>query len=250
MAIWAQLPGTTYLGHESYKHKRDNSQERNTPQNRYHGYAIQVKSFTGNNHKNEAAATFDTLNRIYNISQLWVIQNADKTIIYRGRFESKTSFQANRALSQIERLMINNRYPFRNAIIVSLGGNTALDAKLAKYDLRNVEGRYSFQVGVFTDSLPDYKKHAEQWTQELRKQGYESYFYHTRFKTSVTIGVFTEKEAYNDVYRGSSSERIFSKEILDLKRKFPINIINGHKAYTSDDKETPLESFLVEIPAF
>ena len=250
MARWAQQTGAHYIGHEGYKVDQTHSDKRNTPKNEHLGYAVQVKIYEGKNHQQDAASDFDSLSRVYNISQLWIKKLSQKTIIFRGQYPTKDSFQGIKSLSQIINIKINDKPIFKNAKLVSLGGNTAINHKLSKYDLRNVEGKFSFQVGVYTDKYKNHKQSAEQRVSDLREQGHEAYFYHTRYLSSVTIGVFTEDQAYADAFSTSQNNETFSQRVLDLKKKFPLNLIDGRKAHTTDDKKTPLKSFLVEIPTF
>lgn len=138
-----------------------------------------------------------------------------------------------------------------------------------EWNLENAKGVYTLQIGVTynTATFREREQAAVDWVADLRKRGYEAYYYHQpdRPLTIVTVGTFDEsavrptdisrrigKEDPNTVV-ASPNMGVYSKAVRELqsKEEFAFNLENGHKVIvrSADGKKAPLPSFLVKIPA-
>lgn len=202
-----------------------------------------------------------------------VVHDKEQSIIYYGRyarrFETANSTESfkpdpNKDLKLIRELSmtVNGQaaWPFRVATMEALP--TARNAQ-ADWDLSNVDGYWSYQVGVFynSDDMKQRKLAAEEYCKLLRQQGQEAYFHHGPVNSSVCIGVFP-KDAIQTV-KGKDpltgvmtvKYQIADPRMLELQQKFPNNVENGRIVYEIDrdstgkvSKRTPIASFPVMTP--
>lgn len=154
-------------------------------------------------------------------------------------------------------------WPFSLATIEPLpsaqGGNP-------EWDLARVrDGYWSLQVAVFynTEHLRRRKQAAMEYCKLLREQGHEAYYHHGPANSSVCVGVFPKAAIANlpeeDPLTGAVRfvDRIVDPRMLELQKKFPYNLENGHitrqiirDPRTGEIKErVPTPSFPVRIPA-
>jgi len=140
---------------------------------------------------------------------------------------------------------LDGRRAFAKADLVPIA--SAGTGVAGPHDLRQYHNRYSLQVEVYDEQIgSDYPKVAEERVQIHRKAGEQAFFYHGPFRSMVTIGLFTYKQAF--VLRGTSDR--YSPVVLKLQDRFPLNLYNGHTAVEKKDGEKLRDqtSFLVRIP--
>jgi hypothetical protein len=120
------------------------------------------------------------------------------------------------------------------------------------WDLNNVEGYWSLQVGVFynTSDFQSRRAAAEEYCRVLREDGEEAYFHHGPVNSSVCVGVFPF-EAVSEVVTekplaGQAVRRIavIDPRMSELQERFPHNLENGHTVY--DIRRDPQSGSVVE----
>jgi hypothetical protein len=117
-----------------------------------------------------------------------------------------------------------------------------------EWDLRNAEGLYTLQVGAYfaDDNLTDFKQAAVDHVAQLRRNGYEAYFYHTDANSVVTVGTFGPEAFTNQDGQAAYSSKIRS---LQKKERFAYNLTNGAIWYIIENGErVPVRSLIVRIP--
>ena len=139
-------------------------------------------------------------------------------------------------------------YYFMKAMVVRM---PTPDVGNPAWDLANLDGVYTLQVGVFepTDEFFEYKQAAAEFCALLRRKGYEAYYYHTNASSTVTVGSFGA-EAVIPNPRGLPS---YSAEVLALQQQDELlkyNLLNGqiYRARTDEGAMVRVPSRLVRIP--
>ncbi|MCG8404121.1 MAG: hypothetical protein MI923_02875 [Phycisphaerales bacterium] len=159
-----------------------------------------------------------------------------------------------RDLKFIKQLAWGDQYPFFNAIPML---KPTHDVGPSEWDLRDANGIYTLNVGVTypTPNLAEYKEAAIEWVKDLRKRGYEAYYYHDPDKprTSVCVGTFGEDAFFVD----SEGRRTYGASVQALRKREELgfNLENGAKVFrsarnpkTGATARMPNRSFLVKIP--
>lgn len=208
------------------------------------GYAIELRTFDGEQRLKMARQLKQSLERTTGMPDVWYRDHEGAAIVYRGRYLNPESQAAQRDLQLTKLAVVEGWRPFKDAKIVSLGQG---DLALSDRDLRGYPGMYTLQIGFYTDAAgSDYRRKAEQWVDKLRKDGEEAYFYHGPNMTNVTVGIYSQEDAYERdgaIFRHSAIIRA-------LKGKFPHNLGNGERVpvRAAPGKEAFQESRLVVVP--
>ncbi|MBX3394609.1 MAG: hypothetical protein KF841_04490 [Phycisphaerae bacterium] len=172
----------------------------------------------------------------------------------RGDLVIELSDEIKRDLRFIRELAFGEQYPFFSARMIpkpeSFVGKP-------EWDLKNAKGVYTLNVGVTypTATLHDYKQAAYLWVEDLRKRGYEAYYYFATDKSqaSICVGTFGEDAFVID----PSGRRGYSPKVksLQAREEFKYNLENGHPVYnlvrnpeTNRREKIPNYSFLARIP--
>ena len=203
---------------------------------------------------------------------VWVQNDTDRSRVFYGTYplkyvEAKTDSddhakgdiiielneELRRDLDFIRKLALGDKYPFFSARPIAMPTG---HVGPREWDLRNARGVYTLNVGVTynTETLHNYKEAAIEWVRDLRKRGFEAYYYHDpdRPITSICVGTFGEDALVDD---GQGKKRM-SPAVIELRNKeeFKYNLENGHIIYRGAVNEAgekgriPNWSFLVRIP--
>ncbi len=103
-------------------------------------------------------------------------------------------------------------------------------------------------VWITPDEQPEeyarLKQEAEAYCRQLRGQGFEAYFHHNERAriSSVTVGVFGANAV--DVQTG-----IYSDEVMDLVRQFPVRLTNNQPLQVPIDRLHPSRGTRTQAPA-
>lgn len=205
--------------------------------------------------------------------QVWVQHEDDRSRIFCGEYPLRYGAPPKRGtgsqapsepeieltdaikhdLEFVRGLAIDQRYPFFSARPIP---KPVADVGPPEWDLRNTRGAYTLNVGVTysTATLHDYKDAAVQWVTDLRRRGYQAYYYHDPVKprSSVCVGTFGE----DALIVSPDGHRRYSDAVNALRDKEELhwNLENGARTFRSatgpDGKHVrmPNESFLVKIP--
>lgn len=212
------------------------------------GYAIKVQSFEGADRYRRAN---DMMRRLASkgVGGLWLRETGQGVTVYRGRFETKTDLDAQRQLLETREIEFDGLKPYESIGIVTLSGGKEVEQR-DPADLRAYAGYYTLQIGYYDQEYgPDFRKAAEAAARELRGEGEQAYYYHGRYRSMVTIGLFTD-----DDFDRAGAVHVYGPRILELQRKYPYNLGNGRTIVQTFREGKKVEqreqaSSLVRVPA-
>lgn len=118
-----------------------------------------------------------------------------------------------------------------------------------EWDLSRKNATYSLQVAAFEPAgdFWEFKKGAAEYCEELRKRGYEAYYYHSDASSIVTVGLFGPEGIRTD----SQGYAHYSPAVLAMQKDelLKYNRLNGRIYYVVQDGEKiPVASQLVKVP--
>jgi len=186
------------------------------------GYAVELATFEGDDAASQAFALTSGLREQTGLGNLWYSDQGDSATVYAGRFRDPRSERATSALSQVRQANVAGERPYAGCNLVALsGGDNAVYNEL---DLRNHVGAYTLQIGFYDAQFgPDFRAAAETAVDILREEGDEAYFYHGPNRSLITVGLFSEREAF--VQHGQT--QAYSPAITQIKQRHPHNLMNG-----------------------
>lgn len=214
------------------------------------GWAILVETFEGGNRFRRASDLIRRLTNRYAVTELWLQDDAGKTKVYRGRYDTLTDLDAQKTLMQMRALDDDGTKPYENVELVSLGG-AETNRPTGSADLRahSGQGFYTLQIGFYDEEYgPDFRDAAEQAAAALRMENHRAFYYHGPNRSMVTIDLFTDADFDQD-----GPVRVYGVRMLSLQEKFPNNLANGRTIVekVGDGKKTEKraqESFIVKVP--
>jgi len=158
---------------------------------------------------------------------LIVIHQSDRSAMYWGSYATVEDAAKNRKVARNYHSEAGLR-PFSAAIVVPMPGKEVGPPELK---LGNTPGYYSLLVAVFYD-MPERryigrKKFAVEYCQKLRKNGYESYYYHGPARSGVTIGSFPKSSVETKREGVKMKHIIHDARVTKLMGDFPRLAVNG-----------------------
>lgn len=167
-----------------------------------------------------------------------------RIVLAYGRYEGPGDPQAQRDLDRVHALQIDGQQPYSGAIL-SPPAPDRVFGSIPEFDLRNarrIHGRealYTLQIGVYgrpdaseappPGELQEYRQAAERAVIELRRDGDEAFYFHGPTRSTVTVGVFTQRD-HDPTYRVRPNDPPRLREsarLIDTKQRFPNNLLNG-----------------------
>jgi hypothetical protein len=208
------------------------------------GYAIALDRTQGPQARALAESKLAQIAGQSGARDLWLLDDGPATIIFYGHYQSPDDPAARQDLVRWRQLINSGRVAASAALLVPVavipkGGNPEID-------LRNQHGKgaYSLQVATFENTLPDFRKKAEQAAATLRRAGHDAYYFHGPNISAVTVGLFAESEV-----RHTPQGQVFSQRITATRGLFPNNVINALTPPPRQPGQLPLQpSILVKIP--
>ena len=160
---------------------------------------------------------------------VFVIHKAGHSEVFRGQYRSLKDAEANLKTAK-EYRAANGVAIFAKAIVVPLPGK---DIGPAEWNLSSAaeSAYYSLLVALFRDDPENNyigrRRFAVDYCRQLRKGGYEAYFYHAPAVSHVTIGAFGEKAV--TIRKGPRGEtlEINDPAIKSLQKDFEFLALNG-----------------------
>ena len=207
------------------------------------GHAIRLQSFDGEDRLRLARNLSSHLSKSVGLNDTWFTDDQGIATVYRGQYLDPDLPDAQRDLEQTRGLIVDGWRPFVDAEFVPVGADGAYSPR----DLRGYPGMYTLQIAFYTlDMGEDFRKVAEQRAEQLRKEDFDAYFYHGPKMSNVTIGLFTQEEAYERVGPQFKPSAV----VRALMKRFPHNEGNGQPIpfANKDGKEEFQESSLVVVP--
>lgn len=212
------------------------------------GFAIKLQSFDGADRYRRANEMMRRLAR-QGIGGLWLRETGEGVTVYRGRFETRTDLDAQRQLLDTRDIELEGLKPYESVELVALSGGDEVQER-DPAELRAYAGYYTLQIGYYDQEYgPDFRKAAETAVRELRSQGEQAYFYHGRYRSMVTVGLFTDED-----FDRAGAVHVYGPRILELQRKYPYNLGNGRTIVETFREGKKVEqreqaSSLVRVPA-
>jgi hypothetical protein len=137
------------------------------------------------------------------------------------------------------------------------------EADYAPWALQNTDATYTLQVAVYYNDakLHERKKAALEKCRQLRKKGYEAYYYHGQTSSMVTVGTFGPEALLDkhgrvryvdhDGVQRPVAHR-YCDEIIALQQKpeCMYNLTNDNIEYNidQDGRSVPVRSMVVRVP--
>lgn len=183
-------------------------------------------------------------------------QRGEAVLLTIGRFQGPDDPRSREMLARVRKITMNGINPFTQAMLTPpeppAGSNP-------QYDLRRVQEHYgtgyvyTLQIGAYgrTDDRPptqrdrrEAREAAERAVATLRSEGEPAFYHHGANFSTVTVGLFRANEV-------DPATGIHSMAIMDLKAKFPYNLLNGAQRVVRVGSAAPQaqRSVLVNIPA-
>jgi len=192
------------------------------------------------------------------------------TVVAVGKFADPSSPEAMAKLERVRAVEVAEKKPFVGAFLAPPGELTDLGQR-PEFNLARAKeqfgarAEYTLQVAAYgrkdildkekrdpTEAeLKEARRLAEEAVATLRKEGELAFFYHGRRYSSVTIGVWSERDFATRPAPGSEERpRTENPELSELRRRFPHNLYNGEgvKVTTRKDGEAMQSSTIVRIP--
>ncbi len=215
-------------------------------------WTVPVESFTGMGRHQRASRLGSRVNSLVGMNGAWVSDNGLQTTLFFGRFSSAQSPEAQLALHAIREIEVDDERPYAEVRLVPMSPvvRTASDSR----DLSQYSGMYSLQIAAFRDQdAAAQRDAAEEYADQLRKDGDEAYYFHGRTMSLVTVGLFAKDQALvtvdNPLAPGSKVDR-YGPAVLELQKKHPFNLINGMTVVEKQNGKVMGEqpSMLVPVP--
>jgi hypothetical protein len=219
-------------------------------------WSVKLASFTGGDRQQQARAMMKELARQTSLAGLWQADIDGTTTLYQGKYQRRTTPNAQAALTSARRATIDGQQPFDDAELVALTdqGRPIED----QYNLKAYSGAFSLQVAYFDGKFDgDRREAAEREASKLREAfDPEAYYYHGPHRSMVTLGVFDEKQAFqtkrDPISPGRATVRAYSKRVNELRHQFPHNFANktdlAERFESEQSYDEAQNSALVRIP--
>lgn len=211
-------------------------------------WAIALGRVAGDNHRQRAQDLAEQIGDYVGTSDVWVGADGNGTMIYYGRYDSRSDPVARADLARWREYHRKGelRLPLLllSPIVDREGGEG--DDEISQWALQNVasEGDYTFQVGLYDEDYgDDFRDAAEEAVRVLRDDGWEAYYWHGPVGSTVSIGVFTEEA------RDPNNATPEAQQLMVLKQHFPHNSLNGRTVRVRQNGQSyDQPSFLVRMP--
>jgi hypothetical protein len=225
-------------------------------------WVLVVGTFTENDHEAAAKNMIRGLKQIApEVTGLSVHTNTKGSLVVHGNYAGRDDPKAERDQKWLKGIKHQNRNVFNRVMLthIDLRG----EGQLHPYDLLSarrahpkVNPLYTLDIALWDDfgagkmKFDEIRKKAEAYAGQLRKQGHEAYFYHDEVnqRSIVTVGLF-DRKAIN------AKSGLFSYEVEQAMKKFPVRQVNGEELHEFKDKYNPRLGTepqtpkLVEVPA-
>lgn len=229
-------------------------------------YTILLYTFNDLNHAESAELYRARMSDRVGWKDLFVITASGHSQLFWGHYKSIDQAKPNLTKAHAHRTGTGVSV-FGGAMVVPMPGK---DIGPPELNLKNVKAPYTLLVAVFQDdpdANPPYvgrKRFALEYCQQLRKAGYEAYYFHSQAASSVSIGAFG-KESFtvrkvSRVGSGGPSEMadelvVNDPRIKTLQRDFPNLALNGNgvrllSGYDAAGKEVASlrRTYIIRVP--
>ncbi len=214
------------------------------------GWCIVLEAFIGPRAVEEAQARLSAVAQNIGRSDVFVRKTARGAAIVAGSYPSPDSPQSRADLEAVRRAVVRGETLYSRAFFAPPEGSEdpgqvpELNLLTARSTFGS-QAQYTLQIAVY--EAPDRaraKRTAEEAALRLRRDGELAFYYHGPARSSVTVGVFSDKDF--------DAALMPKNPALDaLQRRYPHNLLNGQypileKGPAGDERKQP--STLVQIP--
>ncbi len=221
-------------------------------------FAIVVATFTGSGHHSAAQATLSSLSMKYPTlgPSLRARERSRGSVVTYGNYSGYDDSSAKQDLDMLRTVVnANGSTPFGQVMLSKFKSPKARQ-QLHPHDLWTVRREYPTIVPIYTlevaiwgdfesGQLPKERRRvaAEQYAAELRKKGFEAYFFHNDDidLSSVTVGLFSYKAI--DPETG-----FYSLEVEAMMSRFPSRLTNGQPILQYYDPNNPSQGSMEQKP--
>jgi hypothetical protein len=222
----------------------DNAQLDNTPQdNTWLVALLTVSSDTPNSQEVAAIAANEARTR-GGLPQVRVLERDGAWIVASAEFPRSAEDQARAELARVRELRLGDMQPFAAATLLA-PSKRGEAGSMPQFDLTALSGSlppdvlYTLQVGIYqvgdatatpsNAELRDIRKAAEEAVRVLRADGAEAFYWHGPARSTVTVGLFGERDVQRVVREGGKEITVAqrSERLAAAQAAFPQNLVNG-----------------------
>lgn len=221
-------------------------------------YSIVVATFTGDYHAQSATATKAQLTAQYpQFGYSLVLRPRSRgSVLSYGRYQGYEDQQAQTDMARLRKMVTPQGRPLFAQVLLMKFKPPRHTQNLHPYDLWTVRREFPTMVPIFTlevavwgdfesGEYPMAKRRrvAEGYASDLRKKGFEAFFYHNDDVglSSVTVGLFDHNAV--DAETG-----FFSPEVDAMLSRFPVRLVNGQEVQVYFDPANPSLGSNVQQP--
>ncbi len=209
-------------------------------------WAIALRFYSGEGHREQAHRDLSAVARQSGRTDARVRTRDAGSVIVAGRFSGPGDPNALAELNRLKAIRVGEGAPFARAYLAPPITDNDPGAGASELDLAGAKARFGDRDAVYTlelgsydkGSQQKYRKAAEEEARRLRQQGELAFYYHGRFNSSVTLGLFPESAV--------DANNRFSPEVDFLKQRFKFLMKNGDRIEMGEGTFWP--SRLVRVP--
>lgn len=209
-----------------------------------------------------AAAALEFAKNKAGLSDAYITRRGGTTVVAIGAFDDHNDDAAIKEMQRVRGATVEGGQPFAGAFLSppvqrgTAGSMPDLDLRNARSTFGEDRAQVTLQVGIYcrmddrkptAAELAEFRKAAEAAAIELRRGGELAFYYHGPERSTVTVGLFTQK----DLNDGTGGE---SDDLREARQKHPSALVNGMGLRQSEivpgtKKKGELQkSFLVTVP--
>ncbi|QQE12767.1 hypothetical protein JD969_04705 [Planctomycetota bacterium] len=211
-------------------------------------WGIMLDAFGGPDRAIRANNLITQLREKKGLKDFWLKRTNEVAMVMYGSFEDRKSTEARDELYKIRELTIDNKKPYRMAMMQPLAGASKISDD--PLDARSYIGFYTMQIGFYDPNFDgDMRQAAENAVKALRADGEDAFYYHGPKRSLVCVGLFTQQDMSQRHSRQGFQVEEYGPRIREVQQKYPNNLMNGVTMVTKykgkDIGSQP--SFLVRI---
>ncbi|MDP6636614.1 MAG: hypothetical protein QGG42_17080 [Phycisphaerae bacterium] len=209
-------------------------------------YTILLHTFTGPDHVRQSKLYRDKTKEMAGWSGLDVVHKDRNSELYWGEYRSIDDAAPNLKTARTWRVPNVNRpaFPFPKVVL-----RPGKEVGIPKYNLLNVsEGHWTVLVAIYVDDASqgfvgrERQKHALEYCDFLRKQGFEAYYHHVTGRSQITVGAFPENAVVVETKPSLKPDMVIAKQVIRSEKMRKIMatrepplcflVVNDHTEYT------------------
>ncbi len=186
---------------------------------------------------------------------LFAVNKAGHSELYWGKYPSIKAAQKNLKKAKAYQAPSGIKL-FARAMAIPLPGK---DVGPPEWKLTSAPGVYTVVIASFYN-VPDKnifgRRHfAVENCRQLRKEGFEAYYYHGQTRSFITVGTFGESSVEVIPESGKNRVEIRDQNVNTVLKEFPALAVNGYEQFvtavdpkTGRPKRVRSKSYIIRIP--